>query len=222
MTAQGKRKENNEIKPLPPGLSWDVTTCLFSTAPVFSQLWKFLCSFGNMIHLFRERGKKKKKRREVGKKTQQFSFSSFFHRQLQALGVFAWSKETEKLRYVFSGRRGEGEWLLFPLPWGQVNDRQTTSGSALPQNRNGNLWFNQCTHTQKKGNRPFTFLFLNVCSTKTSTRFLYLALRKIQFSLIYSNLKGRSFFFLFKTKKPHSFFSLSNAEQGSESLPISQ
>lgn len=60
MTAQGKRKENNEIKPLPSWFELDVTTCLFSTAPVFSQLWKFLCSFGNMIHLFRERGKKKK------------------------------------------------------------------------------------------------------------------------------------------------------------------
>lgn len=161
MTAQGKRKENNEIKPLPSWFELDVTTCLFSTAPVFSQLWKFLCSFGNMIHLFRERGKKKK-RREVGKKKQQFSFSSFFHRQLQALGVFAWSKETEKQRYVFLGRRGEGEWLLFPLPWGQVNDRQTTSGSALPQNRNGNLWFNQCTHTHKK-RKSAVYIFVSKC-----------------------------------------------------------
>lgn len=72
MTAQGKRKENNEIKPLPPDLGWDVTTCLFSPAPVFSQLSKFLCSCGSMIHLFRE-SRKKKKRRRGGRKSSSFS-----------------------------------------------------------------------------------------------------------------------------------------------------
>lgn len=68
MTALGKRKENNEIKPLPPDLGWDVTACLFSPAPVFSQLSNVLCSCGSMIQR-----KEKKKRREGGRKSSSFS-----------------------------------------------------------------------------------------------------------------------------------------------------
>lgn len=102
MTAQGKRKENNEIKPLPPDLGWDVTTCLFSPAPVFSQLSKFLCSYGSMIHLFRER-KKKKKRREGGRKSSSFSSpASSTSGCRHSVCVCSVQKVTEKQRDMFS------------------------------------------------------------------------------------------------------------------------
>lgn len=98
MTALGKRKENNEIKPLPPDLGWDVTACLFSPAPVFSQLSNLLCSCGSMI----QREEKKKKRREQGKKKQQLFSASLFHLWLQALGVFAQSKMRRRAKgHVF-------------------------------------------------------------------------------------------------------------------------
>lgn len=69
MTALGKRKENNEIKPLPPDLGWDVTACLFSPAPVFSQLSNLLCSCGSMI----QREEKKKRGGSRGRKSSSFS-----------------------------------------------------------------------------------------------------------------------------------------------------
>lgn len=109
MTALGKSKENNEIKPLPPDLGWDVTACLFSPAPVFSRLSNLLCSCGSMIH--RE---EKKKRREQGKKKkkQQLFFASLFHLWLQALGVFARSKTSLRAKgHVFQEVK-----RLFPLP----------------------------------------------------------------------------------------------------------
>lgn len=113
MTAQGKRKENNEIKPLPPDLGWDVTTCLFSPALVFSQLSKFLCSCGSMIHLFRERKKKKTRGGRRGKKEQQLFFTSLFHLGLQALRVCSLGpkRDREAKGRVF----GEAK-RLFPLP----------------------------------------------------------------------------------------------------------
>lgn len=107
MTALGKRKENNEIKPLPPDLGWDVTACLFSPAPVFSQLSNLLCSCGSMIQ--RE---EKKKRRERGRKKQQLFFASLFHLWLQALGVFARSKTRLRVK----GRVFQKVKRLFLLP----------------------------------------------------------------------------------------------------------
>lgn len=127
MTAQGKRKENNEIKPLPPDLGWDVTTCLFSPAPVFSQLSKFLCSCGSMIHLFRE-SRKKKKEEAGGKKKQQLFFASLFHLWLQApsvclLGPKSRSKKSSKSQEA-KGQVFREVKRLFPSPPGQVNERQ--------------------------------------------------------------------------------------------------
>lgn len=130
MTAQGKRKENNEIKPLPPGLGWDVTTCLFSPAPVFSQLSTFLCSCGSMIHPFRGR-KGKKRGGKGGRKSSSFSLpasSTSGCRHLACLlgperdlrsaeTCFRSRKRLEKRRDVFSGK-------TLPFPPGQVNERQ--------------------------------------------------------------------------------------------------
>lgn len=178
MTAQGKRKENNEIKPLPSWFELDVTTCLFSTAPVFSQLWKFLCSFGNMIHLFRERGKKKKGGR-WGRKSSSFpsaaSSTASFRLSVCLLGP---KRLRSKGTCFWGGEERENDCSSLSPGARWMTDRQLQARHFPKTGMETYDSISAHTHT-KKGNQPFTFLFLNVCSTKTSTRFQYLALRKI-------------------------------------------
>lgn len=116
MTALGKRKENNEIKPLPPDLGWDVTACLFSPAPVFSQLSNLLCSCGSMI----QREEKKKKEEGAGEE----KAAAFLCQPLPPLAAGTWcvcsvQNETESKGTCFW--RGK---KTLPTPPGQVNERQ--------------------------------------------------------------------------------------------------
>lgn len=190
MTAQGKRKENNEIKPLPSWFELDVTTCLFSTAPVFSQLWKFLCSFGNMIHLFRQRGKKKKKEGGGEEKAAVFLQQLLPPRASGSRCVCLVQRDWEaKVRVFGEARRGRMTALPSPLGPGEWQTDNFRLG-ASPKQEWKLMIQSVHTHThthqeKKKGNQTFTFLLLNVCSTKTSTRFQYLTLRK---NTIFSHL----------------------------------
>lgn len=119
MTAQGERKENNEIKPLPPGLSWDGPTCLFSTAPpVFSALKMSLQLWEHDSSPQKERKKEEKKKRgEWRRKKKQLSIGSSLHLLLQALSLFARYKDGEVKGRIL-GEVRKGRTAVFPFALG--------------------------------------------------------------------------------------------------------
>lgn len=127
MTARGKRKENNEIKPLPPGLGWDSPTCLFSTEPpAFSALKTSLQLWEHDSSPQKER-KKKKRDGSGGRKSSSFPSAapstSCFRLSARLLGA-----KMEKRRDAFWDRQGEGGRLLSLCPGARwMTDRRTDS-----------------------------------------------------------------------------------------------
>lgn len=211
MTARGKRKENNEIKPLPPGLDWDGPTCLFSTEPpAFSALKTSLQLWEHDSSPQKER-KKKKKRWEWRKKKQQLSIGGSFHLLLQALSPFARCKDGEtKGRVLGEARRGRT--AAFPLSWGQVDDRQTDRQShrqlqAQRFPKTGMETYNSVSAPKEKEKKAKDF------SNSRSGKYKFLS---------FILTEKQSFFSLRKKKRGGAntgFLSFSNAGLGSKSLP---